>query len=133
MAFAFDDYVGIPWLDRGRDLCGCDCWGLHRLILLDAAAIELPSYAEAYAGVADRRVIAGLIAGSRGDWRQVPAAEARAFDTVLMHDRPWHVGTVVRAGRMLHVPEGRASVIEPFTTGRFGRLVEGIYRHEALA
>ena len=52
---------------------------------------------------------------------------------MLLHGDPWHVGTVVTAGQMLHVPEGRTSVIERFTLGRFGQRVEGIYRHACLA
>lgn len=131
MAFDFSELVGVPWLDRGRDLHGCDCWGLHRIAVSLGLGQELPSYSEDYAGPADRAAIQALMDGDRSLWHRVGRGAEKAFDLVLLHGNPWHVGTVVCPGRMLHVPEGRSSVIEPFTTGRFGRRIEGIYRYEA--
>ena len=129
--FPWSDYVGIPWLDRGRDLRGCDCWGLYRLLLLAGRGIDLPSYGDDYAGPADRAAILGLIDGDRDLWRLLRPDEVAPLDLVLVRGSPWHVGAVVRPGLMLHVPEGRTSVIEPTSTGRYSRRVEGIYRYEA--
>lgn len=128
----WDDLVGIDWLAHGRDRAGCDCWGLHRLVMAEGAGIELPSYASDYATTQDRLAIQDLIDGGRGAYDRVHREDARPFDLVLLYGDPWHVGTIVRSCLMLHMPEGRTSVIEPLTLGRFGRRVEGIYRHEAL-
>lgn len=128
----FSDLVGIPWRERGREPEGCDCWGLARLAY-QAAGFDLPSFADAYATTADRAAIDGLIAGHRGPWVAVPAGAARVLDLVLMRERPWHVGIVVRPGWMLHMPARQTSVIEQYTTGRHARRVEGIYRHEGLS
>lgn len=133
MAFDFSHLVGVPWRDRGRDLAGCDCWGLHRIAVRIGLGVELPSYREDYAGPADRAAIQALMDGDRSLWRPVERGAERPFDLVLLRGNPWHVGTVVSRGRMLHVPEGHTSVIEPFATGRFGRRIEGLYRHEAAA
>lgn len=133
MAFDFSAFVGVPWLDRGRDLRGCDCWGLHRILVSLGQGLDLPSYDDGYVGPADRAAIQGLIDGDRCLWGRVERGAERPFDLVLLRGNPWHVGTVVLPGRMLHVPEGRSSVIEPFTTGRFGRRVEGVYRHGGVA
>ena len=133
MAFDFSAFVGVSWLDRGRDLRGCDCWGLHRILVQLGLGLDLPSYDEGYAGPADRAAIQSLIDGDRSLWVPIERGAERPFDLVLLRDKPWHVGTVVAPGRMLHVPEGRTSVIEPFTTGRFGRRVEGVYRYGAVA
>ncbi|KMO39615.1 hypothetical protein [Methylobacterium aquaticum] len=131
-AFDFSDYVGIPWLDRGRDLRGCDCWGLHRLVRLIGTGVLLPSHDDGYAGPADCAAIQDLIDGGRGRWEPVHAG-GDPFDLVLLYDQPWHVGTLVRPGLMLHVPEGRTSVIETISTGRYRRRIEGIYRYRGLA
>lgn len=131
-SFAFGALVGIPWLDRGRDLDGCDCWGLVRLAYRLGLGLDLPSCADGYVTAADASAVDSLIQGGRPDWQVIPVSEAQVWDLVLIYDHPWHVGLVAYAGRMLHLPEGRASVIEPFSTGRFSRRVEGVYRYRGL-
>ena len=132
-AIDFPDLAGIPWLDRGRDTRGCDCWGLVRLAYQLGPGLALPSCADGYADAGDAAAVSALIEGGRSDWYAVPPSQARIWDLVLIHDHPWHVGVVAWPGHMLHIPEGRDSLIEPFSTGRFSRRIEGVYRHHALA
>lgn len=110
-----DRYIGLPWLDRGVTADGCDCEGLLRLVYAGELGIDL-------VGPLDR-----------ADWTPITAGSERPLDAILIHQAPWHVGIVVGRGMMLHMPEGRTSCIEPYTTGRWGRRVEGIYRHREVA
>lgn len=112
---AINRYIGLPWLDRGQTADGCDCEGLLRLV---------------YAGELGITLAAPL---DRADWILVAAGAERPLDAILIRQAPWHVGVVVRRGLMLHMPEGGTSCIEPFDTGRWGRRVEGIYRHREVA
>lgn len=124
----FDRYIGLPWLDRGRTPAGVDCWGLVRLVYAGEFGIDLPDHADGYRHAGDRGTILALVEDARSDWMPVMTV-AKAGDLVLMRQAPWHVGLVVGRGRMLHIPEGGSSCIEPYDTGRWGRRVEGIYRH----
>ncbi|MGN6549766.1 MAG: NlpC/P60 family protein [Pararhizobium sp.] len=125
----FDRYVGLPWLDRGRTCDGVDCWGLLRLVYAGELGIELPSFATDYADTSDRGRINVLVAEERDPWVPVERGREQPCDVVLIRERPWHVGAVVRRGLMLHIEQDRSSVIEPYTTMRHAARVEGIYRH----
>lgn len=127
----FDRYVGIPYLDKGRSLCGVDCWGLKWLVHRDLRGIEIASYAEAYVTGSDRVAIARLIAGELEDWQQIPAGEERAFDGVLMREGklPRHIGTVTARGQLLHVQPGETSRIERYGSGVLAARVVGFYRY----
>lgn len=126
----FDHFVGLPWLDKGRDRAGVDCWGLLCLVFRELRGIELPSYAEAYVTSADRRALAVLIAGELDPWEEISAGVEQMFDGVLMREGRFvqHVGIVVVPGMMLHVERGSASVIERYRSGMFAHRVVGFYR-----
>ena len=123
-------YVGLPWRDHGRDRSACDCWGLVRLVYAEVLTIDLPSYAEAYVSVAEHDEIDRTLRGAQSaPWSEV--AEAWAFDVVLIRLGRWttHVGLMVDAGRMLHMPERAAARIEPIAAAQWARRLVGIWRH----
>lgn len=129
----FESYVGIPYLDCGRDRAGCDCYGLLCLVMRDLCGIALPSFAGAYTTTADRAELARLIAGGLDPWRQVVFGQERTFDAVLMRAGRLlsHVGIVVAPGRLLHVNEGSCSVIERYRVPPLSHRVVGFYRLRA--
>ena len=117
-------YVGIPFLDLGRDRAGCDCWGLVRLVLAEQAGIQLPSLATSYGSEANLVGVGDAIAAERrsGAWDRIDAGNERPFDVVEMSGAarvpgsgwvfgPLHVGVVVASGWLLHVERGTAAVL----------------------
>lgn len=106
-------YVGIPFLDRGRDMAGLDCWGLVRLIYAQERGIELPDYGEV-SSTDLLRVARSLDAGSE---RWLPVEVPEAFDLVAMrlYDRAWigHVGVMVDARTMIHTEDKIAVAVVP--------------------
>lgn len=98
-------YLAIPFLDKGRDAKGCDCFGLVRLVLAERAALILATYG--FVSADDTDAIANEItiaAAHRDTWRSYPLASARTFDVVVMVDSkgPRHVGVMVNALHVLH-------------------------------
>lgn len=127
-------FIGLDWREKGRDRDGIDCWGLAALVYAEVLRIDLPSYADAYASIAERGEIAALFAAdaSRWPWRKVDAPEE--FDIALFRRGRLesHVGVVVATSRMLHVTEGRLSSVERYDDGRWRPRLKGFYRHAGL-
>ncbi|MEN6535655.1 MAG: NlpC/P60 family protein [Bryobacteraceae bacterium] len=128
---AFDRFVGIPYLDRGRSIVGCDCYGLLWMVFRELRGIELPSHGDRYVTGADREAMARLIAGELDDWHEVEASQETAFDGVLMREGkfPRHIGIVTAPGMVLHVQRGETSRIERYRSGFFIHRVVGFYRY----
>lgn len=131
----FVNYVGLPWLERGRDCTGIDCWGLLALFYRDVFGIDLPSFSDDYQTVADHAAVADLMNGNMSAWREVEAGTERFGDGVLMSigGAPAHVGIVVKPGLVLHIERGTGSIIESYYGARLKRRVLGFFRHESLA
>jgi cell wall-associated NlpC family hydrolase len=129
-------YVGLPWREKGRDRTGLDCYGLVRLVYADELGIDLPSYAEAYAGIAERAEIAALIAADAARWPWVPVAqgEERAFDVAVFRRGRLeaHVGIVVGGRRMLHILEGCQACIAACDGRAWSPRHAGFYRYRRI-
>ena len=106
-------YVGIPFLDGGRDMAGLDCWGLVRLIYAQELDIDLPDYGEVSAKDL-LRVARSLDAGSE---RWLSVDDPVEFDLVAMrlYDRAWvgHVGVMLGARTMIHTEDRIAVSVVP--------------------
>jgi cell wall-associated NlpC family hydrolase len=128
---SFDEFVGIPFVDRGRDLKGCDCWGLLTLVYAKIG-VDLPSHRDDYQTVADRDEVARILGNGKSQWRLVH--DERPTDAVLLKlaGRPFHVGVVVRPGLMLHALPGTGAAIEDYRSHNYSRRIMGFYRHECF-
>jgi len=126
-----EQFVGLPYVDRGRSLNGVDCWGLVVLVYA-AHGIELPSYDQyADVGIHERAELARIIDGHRETWTDIPHGAERALDIVLLRvvGHPSHVGVVVRPGLMLHVSRGSLSCVERYASARWRSRVAGLHRY----
>lgn len=131
----FDPFVGVPFVEGGREDTGCDCWGLVRLVYKACLEVDLPSLRDGYADHADQAAIAGLIDGHMGPWRPIAPGDERPFDAILIAfgGHPTHIAMVTRPGRMLHARAGAASSIENYRTFIYSNRIAGFFRHETQA
>lgn len=120
----WNDYVGLPYREKGRERSGLDCWGLVRLVYAEQLGIVLPCLADDYAAGASE-----LVAMQREQWRETPLP--RSGDLVLcrIEGDESHVGVVTQPGFFLHVREGRDAVIERMDAGAWRHRIVGVFRY----
>ena len=78
----FEPFIGIPFVDGGRDMSGCDCWGLVCLVYEQMLDIKLDPYAGYSAMEQDKNSEAMRKDIKAGVWTLVDAP--RTFDLVQM-------------------------------------------------
>ncbi|WP_285906774.1 NlpC/P60 family protein [Pseudodesulfovibrio pelocollis] len=136
-----NDYVGIPFVEDGRDLArdgGLDCWGLVRLALMKQAGIVIPELpGVAYRRGQDRRSLREFItqfdhAAIGWTMHRPGAVQPQVFDVLwLRHCGPYHYGLCVGGGWFLHVEDGCDSVAERLNTLAWKNRLIGVFRHDS--
>lgn len=136
-------YIGIPYLDRGRSRAGLDCWGLFCLIQREQFGRNLPAYDglgyrdfQGSTRELQRRAMAAFMADAavRKHWREVPADAAEPGDGLLLRimGHPIHVGVCAGAPWFLHIEEGVDSCVERWDALKWQRRLIGVYRWEGV-
>lgn len=133
MNFA-NQYIGLPFKNRGRTKDGVDCWGLVRLIYQEQYAIELPSYDDEYASSHNISETRDTIKEHVKEWIYIEPGEERSGDVIVMRlsGYPTHVGIVIKNGKMLHIVEGINAVVENYHSRLWMHRIVGFYRHKEL-
>ena len=128
----WDRYVGIPFVDGGRDAKGLDCWGLVRLVYLDRLGAVLDNYAEIPARnliEASRAFEAGA-AHAETWW---PVEKPITYDVVVMRvprlRRIGHVGIMIDHTRLLHVEQHSHTVVVPIDHYSVAGRIAGFRRY----
>lgn len=107
-------YIGIPFVDGGRDISGVDCWGLVRLVYSEVLNIDLPSYGE----ISAQKLLAISKAISKGQESWVEPDTPEPLDGVLMRHSSrtsliGHMGILADRANVLHIEESTASCVVP--------------------
>lgn len=133
-------FVGIPFVDGGRDRSGCDCWGLVRIVFAERAGIDLPSYGDISANELLRIAREMSTVTSSGEiWRRVDGEARKPLDVVLMKRLsevsrvPVHVGVMSTPSRVLHTVIAADSHTVPLTDPSIRTRIIGFFRHRDLA
>ena len=126
-----NDYIAVPFLEKGRSHAGCDCWGLGQLIYREQRGIELPGYEELYENTRDKATLERIIFEERqARWRQVTDPKEFDFALLRMGGVPMHVGIVTKPGKMIHCAKDTNTVHEKYTGLKWQHNVMGFYRYE---
>lgn len=123
-------YIGIPYVDRGRDpAVGLDCWGLVCLVYRDLKAIELPSLLEDYATADDHDGVTALVMQQSANWARFQHPQPLDLVTLNVAGRPWHVGVVLDERHFLHTMQGLGSIIDRHDSPRWEPRVDAFWTY----
>lgn len=128
------DYVGIAFVDRGRDPGqGLDCWGLVRHWYFNERGILLPSLDDAPSAGHQPERIPELIREQALQWRSVTDIESGDVLHMRVAGQPHHVGVYVglmgAARCFLHTLPGQGSAYCEVDSPRWRPGIVGAYRH----
>lgn len=101
MEFAYDDLIGVPFVDGGRDAkSGLDCWGLVKEAFRRQGC-EVPDYHISAIEAAD---IAGEMKQQEDDWARLDGPRVGCLVLLRLTPGLWanHVGICIGNGRFLH-------------------------------
>lgn len=130
-------YITVPFVDKGRDISGWDCWGLVVYIMRNHYNVCVPDNPDAYSSTTEREKIAKLFIESRdnaGLWTQIEPGYEREGDVILMRimSHPCHVGMVINKGIMIHAESKINTVVESYNNPQWISRIVGFYRHAEL-
>ena len=125
---SMNDYIRVPFVDRGRSWQGADCWGLVVLFYRREFGIDLEDVSY-YSNSNALDEVSCAVGKEKQNWYQVWSKSYG--DVILMRVRGWptHVGIYVGKQRVLHAQQQVGVTVE-----RISHLqnIEGYYRHEHL-
>lgn len=101
MDFTYDDLIGAPFVDGGRDpKTGLDCWGLVKEAFRRQGC-EVPDYHISAIEAAD---IADTMKRQEDDWIRLDGPRAGCLVLLRLTPGLWanHVGIYIGDGRFLH-------------------------------
>jgi len=118
--------IGLPYKSNGRDLSGIDCFGLAYLF----HDKKIPSYGDAYEKATDSNSVSNAISISSKEWLKVDLAKSKRGDIIVFNIKglPVHVGVILDDNHMIHTLAGHNSCRERYTSSKWIRRIEGIYR-----
>ncbi len=122
------DYIGLPYLNGGRDPgYGLDCWGLILLVGREQYAQNIPDFLYQDA---ENTVETGKLFDFRRFWSAIPFGQERAGDVVvlLIAGTPCHAGIVVSPGMMLHTLAQHSAALDRYSGTKWAHRIEGFYR-----
>ena len=97
-------FIGIPYVEHGRDYSGADCWGVVYLFYRDVLGRPIPAYsAEMQARAFHHRDIGALIKSERAaHWVEVEQPDHGDVALMRTGREESHVGIFISGGRILH-------------------------------
>ena len=124
-------YIGIPYVDKGRDFSGVDCYGLIYLIYRTEFNIPLPHYLDAYPSANDKWAASKAVSkGLTEGWEKVKIPQFGDMLILNILGRPWHCGMMISLTRFIHAPIHHLVSMERLNNPIWTQRINGFYRYK---
>ena len=122
-------YIGIPYVNKGRNFDGCDCYGLVLLIYKNELKKSLLP-ADSYSNSEDLAQVYPLIKQGIAllDGYEVDIPEVGDIVVFRLRGVPSHIGIYVGGNQVIHIMRSTHSCIEKLNSRRLKGRVDGFYR-----
>jgi cell wall-associated NlpC family hydrolase len=107
-----NDFIGVPYRDKGRSMREFDCWGCVYLFYKRMLQIDIPALSEDYDSGLDGKSVAQCVAQNQPNWIEVETPEYGDVLVFRILGWPAHVGIYLGNGDFLHAFKGTDSCIE---------------------
>ena len=124
-----DELTKIPFLDRGRDHNGTDCWGCTMMAHKILTNKELPDF---NVGALDTNRVFAIINHQEefGNWTQVGGPSKGIIVVIKNHPRLVnHTGICLDGERFIHCIKKAGTVIERFDHPLWKNRIHGYYKY----
>lgn len=126
-------YLQVPFVERGRDWHGVDCWGLVCLVYRVELGIELRDWSEIYWTLKDLNPVAIEMAAEIEKKEWISVQSPQILDVVVFREEVnvSHVGLVLDPvkSKMLHFRFGSEGCVEHYNNFYWKNRLDGFYRH----
>jgi len=122
-------YIGIPFISNGRDINGCDCYGLVRLVLINEYGIHLPELSNNYNNARNIHETESLFKKYMPvlTAEKITEPQEKAVVVITEQGYPCHIGIVAGGGYILHTNEKTDAICQRDTHPGLRGRIEGYY------
>ncbi len=124
---AINDYIGIPYLSRGRTIEGLDCWGLVILLAAEYFNSPMPSLNLEYADSGDSKAVAESVKATKKEFTKVYTPREKAIVLIRLAGIECHVGIMISPVHFIHSLQGHNSCRERIDSKLWEKRIEGYY------
>ena len=122
-------YIGIPFVDGGRDESGADCWGLTKILYLDLFGVELPDYT---VSAMDTLSVIDSMERDKKLWHKIERPEIGSLVTMAIHPKHQHmtnhVGVYVGKGMFIHTQARTGCILTKLNDLAYSPRITGFFR-----
>ncbi len=120
--------LAVPFVEKGRDFTGWDCYGLVFAYFHHVRGIDLPPYL-GYGSTIEYKQLHSLIEAGKPFWEPVACPQQGDVALFNLSGRPTHLALVIDNRNALHAEARVGTFIEPMHGLVWGKRLNGIFRY----